>query len=71
MNPFARTLSDSGAEVLAIDIDLDKVESIKDDVAYACGFRCHGCKSPLKAQNIQDMGAIVVAIGEEFLKDCY
>lgn len=62
---IARTLSDSGAEVLAIDIDLDKVESIKDDVAYAVALDATGVKA-LKAQNIQDMDAVVVAIGENF-----
>lgn len=62
---IARTLSDSGAEVLAIDIDLDKVEAIKDDVAYAVALDSTDVKS-LKAQNIQDMDAIVVAIGENF-----
>ena len=62
---IARTLSDSGAEVLAIDIDLDKVESIKDDVAYAVALDSTDVKA-LKAQNIQDMDAIVVAIGENF-----
>lgn len=62
---IARTLSDSGAEVLAIDIDLDKVESIKDDVAYAVALDATDVKA-LKAQNIQDMDAVVVAIGENF-----
>ncbi|HET8861380.1 TrkA family potassium uptake protein [Marivirga salinae] len=62
---IARTLSDSGAEVLAIDIDLDKVESIKDDVAYAVALDSTDVKA-LKAQNIQDMDAVVVAIGENF-----
>ncbi|RUA34119.1 MAG: TrkA family potassium uptake protein [Bacteroidetes bacterium] len=62
---IARTLSDSGAEVLAIDIDLDKVEAIKDDVAYAVALDSTDVKA-LKAQNIQDMDAIVVAIGENF-----
>ncbi|ADR22514.1 potassium transporter Trk [Marivirga tractuosa] len=62
---IARTLSDSGAEVLAIDIDLDKVEAIKDDVAYAVALDSTDVKA-LKAQNIQDMDAVVVAIGENF-----
>lgn len=62
---IARTLADRGAEVLAIDIDLDKVESLKDDVAYAVALDSTDVKA-LKAQNIQDMDAIVVAIGENF-----
>ena len=32
---IARKLSEKGAEVIAIDIDEEKVESIKEDVAYA------------------------------------
>lgn len=62
---IARTLADRGAEVLAIDIDLDKVESLKDDVAYAVALDSTDVKA-LKAQNIQDMDAVVVAIGENF-----
>lgn len=62
---IARTLADRGAEVLAIDIDLDKVEAMKDDVAYAVSLDSTDVKA-LKAQNIQDMDAVVVAIGENF-----
>ncbi len=62
---IARTLADRGAEVLAIDIDLDKVEALKDDVAYAVALDSTDVKA-LKAQNIQDMDAVVVAIGENF-----
>lgn len=62
---IARTLADRGAEVLAIDIDLDKVESLKDEVAYAVALDSTDVKA-LKAQNIQDMDAVVVAIGENF-----
>lgn len=62
---IARTLSDSGTEVLAIDINLDRVEAIKDDVAYAVALDSTDVKA-LKAQNIQDMDAVVVAIGENF-----
>ncbi len=62
---IARTLADRGAEVLAIDIDLDKVEALKDEVAYAVALDSTDVKA-LKAQNIQDMDAIVVAIGENF-----
>ncbi|MBK6265875.1 TrkA family potassium uptake protein [Marivirga sp. S37H4] len=62
---IARTLADRGAEVLAIDIDLDKVESMKDEVAYAVALDSTDVKA-LKAQNIQDMDAVVVAIGENF-----
>lgn len=62
---IAKTLAQRGAEVLAIDIDLDKVESMKDDVAYAVALDSTDVKA-LKAQNIQEMDAVVVAIGENF-----
>ncbi len=64
-NSIARTLARRGAEVLAIDIDVDKVENIKDDVAYAVALDSTDIKA-LKAQNITDMDAVVVAIGENF-----
>ena len=62
---IAKTLADRGAEVLAIDIDLDKVESIKDEVAFAVSLDSTDIKA-LKGQNITDMDAVVVAIGENF-----
>lgn len=62
---IARTLAGRGAEVLAIDIDLDKVEAMKDDVAYGVALDSTDIKA-LKAQNIQEMDAVVVAIGENF-----
>ncbi len=62
---IARSLATRGAEVLAIDIDIEKVEALKDEVAYAVALDSTDDKA-LKAQNIQDMDAIVVAIGEDF-----
>lgn len=62
---IARTLATRGAEVLAIDILLDKVEFIKDEVAHAVALDTTDIKA-LTAQNIQDMDAVVVAIGENF-----
>lgn len=62
---IARTLSQRGAEVLAIDNDPEKVESIKDEVAYAVSLDATDIKA-LKAQNIEEMDAVVVAIGENF-----
>ncbi len=64
-NAIARTLSERGAEVLAIDTDMDRVENIKDDVAYAVALDATDIKA-LKAQNIQDMDAVLVAIGKDF-----
>jgi trk system potassium uptake protein TrkA len=62
---IARSLATRGAEVLAIDINIETVEMLKDDVAYAVALDSTDDKA-LKAQNIQDMDAIVVAIGEDF-----
>lgn len=64
-NSIARTLSKRGAEVLAIDIDIDKVEQLKDEVAYAVALDATDMRA-LKAQNIEDVDAVVVAIGENF-----
>lgn len=62
---IARTLASRGAEVLAIDSNEDYVEDIKEDVAYAVCLDATDSKA-LRAQNIQDMDAVVVAIGEDF-----
>jgi trk system potassium uptake protein TrkA len=62
---IARTLAARGAEVLAIDWDHEKVESIKDDVAFAVSLDSTDIKA-LQSQNIQEVDAAVVAIGENF-----
>ena len=62
---IARTLARRGAEVLAIDNDPDHVDDLKDEVAYAVVLDATDQKA-LKAQNIEDMDAVVVAIGEDF-----
>ena len=62
---IARNLASRGAEVLAIDWILDKVEALKDEVAYAVSLDSTDEKA-LLAHNINDMDAVVVAIGENF-----
>lgn len=62
---IAKTLSERGAEVLAIDINEEKIQEIKDDVAYAVTFDATDIKA-LRAQNIKDVDAVVVAIGQNF-----
>lgn len=62
---IARTLAQRGAEVLAVDIDAEKVEKIKDEVAYAVSLDATDVRA-LRAQNVQDVDAVVVAIGEDF-----
>jgi trk system potassium uptake protein len=64
-NSIARTLASRGAEVLAIDLDEDKVENLKDEVAYAVTLDSSDIKA-LKSQNIKEMDAVVIAIGENF-----
>ncbi|PWJ39226.1 potassium channel family protein [Sediminitomix flava] len=59
----ARKLSHEGAEVLAIDKNIDRIEIIKDEVAFAVALDSTDGKA-LKAQSVQDMDAVLVAIGE-------
>ena len=62
---IAKNLSNRGAEVLAIDSSLEKVEGIKDEVSHAVALDATD-KKALLSQNIQDVDAVVVAIGENF-----
>ena len=62
---IARTLADRGSEVLAMDIDPKRTESIKDQVAYAANLDCTNLNN-LRDQGIDQMEAVVVAIGENF-----
>lgn len=62
---IARSLSKSGAEVMAIDVDSDLVESIVDDVALAVTLDATD-KKALLSQDIQDYKSVVVAIGGNF-----
>lgn len=62
---IALTLANRGGEVLAIDSDEDNVNAVADEVAHAVMLDASD-KKALKAQNIQEMDAVVVAIGEDF-----
>ncbi len=62
---IARNLSERGAEVIAIDYNEDNVEALKDHVAYAVTLDATD-KKALQSQNIEDMDAVVVSIGENF-----
>ncbi len=64
-NAIARTLSKRGAEVIAIDSNEENVELIKEEVAYAVPLDATDIKA-LKSQNLQDMDAVIVSIGEDF-----
>jgi trk system potassium uptake protein TrkA len=50
---------------MVIDNKTDRVELLKDDVAHAIALDATD-KKALQAQNIQEMDAVVVAIGEDF-----
>jgi len=62
---IAKTLSKKGAEVIAIDKDINKVEHIKEYVSYAVSLDATD-KQALLNQNIEDMDAVIIAIGEDF-----
>ncbi len=59
----AKNLAKRGAQVLAIDKDMERVEMIKEDVAYAVAMDATDIKA-LRSQHIEEMDAVLVAIGE-------
>lgn len=59
----AKNLAERGAQVLAIDKDMDRVELIKDHVAYAVAMDATDIKA-LRSQHLDEMDAVLVAIGE-------
>lgn len=61
---IARTLSKNGAEVMAIDIDEDRIDAISKDVAYAVALDATD-KNALLSQDIRNFDAVVIAIGED------
>jgi trk system potassium uptake protein len=62
---IARQLARRGAEVIAIDDTEDKVEALKEEVAMAITMDATDLKA-LKGYKIDEMDAVVVAIGENF-----
>lgn len=62
---IARRLAEKGAQVFAFDPNEEKIENIKDDVAFAVTLDATDIRA-LRSQNIDDMDAAVVAIGENF-----
>lgn len=62
---IARSLAEKGAQVFAFDPDEEKIENIKDDVAFAVTIDATDLRA-LKAQNVGELDAAVVAIGENF-----
>lgn len=62
---LARTLANKGAEVLAIDVDEEKVDALADEVSRAVTMDATDMKA-LRSQNIDDMDAVIIAIGTDF-----
>lgn len=62
---LARELTGIGAEVIAIDNTMSKIEEIKDEVAYAVRLDSTDEKT-LRNQGLEDLDAVIVSIGEDF-----
>jgi len=62
---IAISLAERGAEVIAIDQDMDVIEDIKDKVTYAVRMDATETK-PLKSLGIDKVDAAVVSIGTNF-----
>lgn len=62
---IARRLAEKGAQVFAFDNNEEKIENIKDDVAFAVTLNSTDFKV-LSTQKLEEMDAAVVAIGENF-----
>lgn len=62
---IARKLSMKGAEVIAVDTDEEKVEAIREDVAYSVTLDATDQKA-LESQDLCKMDAVIVSIGQNF-----
>ncbi len=62
---IAKSLSKKGAEVLAIDVNQERIDYISSEVSYAVALDATD-KKALLMQNIQEFDAVVIAIGEQF-----
>lgn len=62
---LARSLAKRGAEVIAIDRDMRAVEAIKDQVTLAVRLDSVD-EEALRAQGLDKVDAVIVAIGEDF-----
>ncbi|MGB0914645.1 MAG: potassium channel family protein [Crocinitomicaceae bacterium] len=62
---IARRLAEKGAQVFAFDPNEEKIEGIKDEVAFAVTLDATDMRA-LRSQNLDEMDAAVVAIGENF-----
>ena len=62
---IARKLADKGAEVYAFDNNESKIDLIKDEIALGVTLDATNIKV-LQSQNVTDVDAVVVSIGENF-----
>ena len=62
---LARMLGAKGAEVIAIDADMEKVEAIRTEVTLAVQLNSQDSKA-LKLQGVDKVDIAVVCIGEDF-----
>lgn len=62
---IAKRLAEKGAQVFAFDNKEEKIEAIKEDVAFSVTMDTTDPKA-LSNQNLSEMDAVVVAIGENF-----
>lgn len=62
---IASQLAEKGAEVYCFDSRLEKIEAIQEEVAMAVALDATN-KKALQSQNITDVDAAIVAIGENF-----
>lgn len=62
---IAKRLAEKGAQVFAFDPDEERIEGIKDEVAFAVTLDATDIRA-LRTQNLDEMDAAVVAIGENF-----
>ena len=62
---IALSLASKGAEVFTFDSNQQRTEGLRDDVALAVTLDSTDIRS-LQAQNVQDMDAAIVTIGENF-----
>ncbi len=62
---IARRLAEKGAEVIAFDDNEERVDLIKDEIALAVSLDATD-KRALQSQNVEDIDAAIVAIGENF-----
>ena len=63
---ISRALSEKGYEVLVIDSNLNVVQDLSEDVAYAVCTDATN-KRALQNENIQNFDAVIVAIGNDFV----